>query len=227
MEHLIKRQRVRANLDTDGKVIFSDPLNRKVGINIGSEHGVKPGMRFEVYNVERDKSHDRVRKGFIIVQKVNPLHSVCLAQLDELYLGTDPFGYTATDPEERYSPSSAIGGDTLRPLPLSGEPAVVLRGPSVENPIMEGDLIQCPFFERYRKLRFLVLGDKELAYPLEHIMQVLREYGCTVTDKVDPEVDMVLVRTWSFMAEDKQLSEAIKLGLKIVYEVEILPFLRK
>ena len=88
-------------------------------------------------------------------------------------------------------------------------------------------MIQCPFFERYRKLNFLVLGDKELAYPLDHIMQVLREYDCTVSTKVDPEVDMVLVRTWSIMSEDKQLAEAVKLGLKIVYEVEILPFLRK
>ncbi|MFH1377923.1 MAG: hypothetical protein ABIH86_04150, partial [Planctomycetota bacterium] len=157
----------------------------------------------------------------------NPLHSICLTKLDELYLGTDPFGYTASEPEERYSPTSAVGGDTLRPLPLSGEPAIALRGPTVENPILEGDLIQCPFFERYRKLNFLVLGDKELAYPIEHIMQVLREYDCTVSTKVDPEVDMVLVRTWSIMSEDKQLAEAIKLGLKIVYEVEILPFLRK
>jgi hypothetical protein len=232
---LTQRDIERANvlMEADGKVVLADPLTHTVVIDIGTAAGVKNGYRFEVYGLR--PGNVKQSKGYIEVRRADPTKSECIVVRRPVVLPKDPLSdYVAKDPEEIYSPYQESGRKEGTAQPLSGRPKVAISGPSKLDPIVEGDVVQNPFFSPGKTFTYYIAGakaaDKKSAirYRWTDIKTVVESYGDKVVAKVDPTVNYVIAQKNPEEGDDLEKAEfkkAKELGLPVIYEWELFRFL--
>lgn len=225
LKTLASRPERWAKFDADGEVLFSDPALDLVMINLGRADGVQPGWRFEVYSLQ--KGLKRQRKCFIEVQKAYETTSMCAPYRIEQKLPADPLSdYVAEDPEEQFSPYAGKGQAGNEAQPLTGTPVRTSTGPRFDNPILAGDLLMNPFYEKGQPRRWVIAGDEPIHYRPEHLKKIIERYGGIVVDEIAPAVDYALTQRWKSDASQSSAYEEITtLGIQIVPEFTVFRFL--
>ncbi|HLX64877.1 MAG TPA: BRCT domain-containing protein [Planctomycetota bacterium] len=232
LSDLTTREEVRGDITNriDGHVVLSNVVNNIVVIDIGSGVGVKNGFRFEVFSIEPGKKH--VTKAYIEVVKAGPTSSECTVIQRPMVLPSDELtNYVAEQPEFVYNPYSPGGKKTGSAEPMTGG-RVVMSGQKINNPIMEGDYVQNPFFEAGRRLVFYIAGSKEMVgerqksairYSAGQIKDVAERYGAKIVDAVDTNVNYVIAQ--KHPEEDPEYKKAVDLGIPVIFEWELFRFL--
>lgn len=87
--------------EPDGAIININYLNRWVTVDIGSESGVKPGMRFVAFTT--DPSGNAVQKGVLETIKTEPTVAICsiLSVYEGQTLGKGDFIFNLAGPEKK------------------------------------------------------------------------------------------------------------------------------
>jgi hypothetical protein len=231
LKDLTEREIERATIFTevDGKVILSDPVHGLAVIDIGSTAGVRNGYRFEVYTMK--PGNKKVVKGYLEVQRADPSKSQCIIVRRPILMPKDALSdYVADQPEEMYSPFQKSGKQDASAAPLSGVSKPTVLGMNPLDPIVEGDLIQNPFFNAKKQLTFYICkAEMEEArqknmikYRRNEIKACAEFYGAKCVDAVDADVNYVIVQK---KPEDEQYKRAKELGIPMVYEWELFRFL--
>ena len=236
---LTQREIERAKVfdEADGRVILSDPVHNLVVIDIGTAAGVKDGYRFECYTPRPGKQ--RARKGFIEVRHAGVSQSNCMIVERPVSLPRDPLSaYVAQEPEETFSPYQESGRKGFTAQQLTGTPKAAVMGMNKEDPIVEGDLIQNPFFSPGKRLSFYIAGAKEIVneqqksairYRWTEIKTVVEAHGGKVSQGADTTVNYVIAqknpKTEGTDAEKAEFQKAVDLGLPVIYEWELFRFL--
>ena len=212
-----------------GKVILSDPVHNLVIIDIGTADGVKNGYRFECYALRPGTG--KASKGYLEVRRADPSKSECILVQRPVLLPKDALSeYVAQEPEELYSPYQAGKAGVVQPL--AGAPKAAQIGMNAADPIVEGDLLQNPFFAPHKSYTFYIAGSKELVnerqksairYRAPEIEAVVNFYGGKVAKTPDINVDCVIAQ--KNPKEDPQYQKCLDLGLPVLYEWELFRFL--
>jgi len=215
------RQELRLPLPTIGEVIQADVKTGFAAIDLGQRHGVKPGFRFEV--VQIDKNNRREHKGWLIVRAVEPEMSTCEIVTKIVRLPVCPItGYVAHEPEERYSPMVTSQGEGQHYQRLNATPKRGTFAPALKNPIVKGDVLYNPLFRPGRSLRFVVTGTP-IHYDREEVEKMLVFYGGTVEETLSTTADFLVTQRGPKAMGDVQ--KARELGVAVLYEWELLRFL--
>ncbi|MCY3020005.1 MAG: hypothetical protein NTW87_13380 [Planctomycetota bacterium] len=236
---LTQREVERANIfnQADGHVILSDTVNKVVVLDIGTATGVRNGYRFECFALR--PGNKRVHKAYLEVKRADVSMSECLIVQRPVLLPKDPLSpYVAKEPEEMFSPFQESGKKGFSAQPLSAPPKQVMMGMSKEDPIVEGDLVQNPFFAPNKSYTFFIAGSKEIVneqqksairYRWTEIKAVAEFYGGKVLNAVDTTVNYVIAqknpKTEGTDAEKAEFQRAIDLGIPVIYEWELFRFL--
>lgn len=214
----------------DGKVTLSDPLRNFVSINLGTGNGVKNGDRFEVFTILPGDKHKR--KAFIEVRTAGSAGSDCMVVQRPVNMPYDSAsGYLATEVEEIYSPVQKSGkaGSSAEVMTAT---KTIITGQDMRDPIVEGDLIQNPFFDAARPLTFYIAGSKEVVgerqksairYRWTEIKTMAERYGAKVLPEMDTSVNYIIAQ--KSPAEDPEYKKGVDLGIPIIYEWELFRFL--
>jgi len=222
VEDLVTRE-APGGLAPVGKVLTSDPEHNLAVISCGTRHGVKPGMRFEVFQVRRGNT--RVRKGFVEVKTSHPEVSSCAIVVKEVRLPRCPVcSYTAEDPKEMYCPRCTRPGTSQGAQRLSSSPKIVLRGKSLADPIVKGDLIFNPLFSPGSKRRYAVSGQplirRHKDYSVDAIKKSIEFHGNLVQERLDAKTDVLVA-----LRGGEDVKRARELGIVIVYGWQLFRYL--
>lgn len=208
-----------------GRVMTSDPERNLAVVNLGTRHGVKAGMRFEVFQIRR--GNHRVHKGHIEVKTAEAEVSICAILVKEVRLPRCPVcHYTAAQPEERFCPRCTSPGTSQGAQMLSDSPKVVIWGKSGTDPIVKGDLLFNPFFSPKKKKLYAISGQaliKRKAYSREAIKEAVVFHGNTVADQVSAKTDVLI----ALRGDVDVVKKAKELGIVIVYGFELFRYLEK
>jgi cell division protein FtsB len=206
-----------------GRVLKSDPEHDLAVVSLGSRHGVKPGMRFEVVQIRGGNS--RVHKGYLEVKTVTPEVSTCSIVIKEVRLRRcGVCSYTAEEPEQRFCPRCTAPGSTQGAQPL-GDPKLVVRGKSLTDPIVEGDLLYNPFFSPGQKRRYAISGRALVEgrdFGTDAIRHAVEFHGNQVDERLSAATD-VLIR----LREGEDVTRARQLGIVIVNGFDLFRFLER
>jgi hypothetical protein len=211
----------------DGVVLTFDIRTGQVEIDIGERHGVRRGMRFEVFQLRQGER--RVHKGYIVVRDVAPELSDCQVFDRDVSLPSCPgCGYTGRLPEERFCPYCAGGGSAAgtKFQQLSGLSTKTTLGMKQHEPIIVGDLLHNPLFAPGRKLRIAVKGDQENPvhpdFPFQLFVNAVRRHGNILDEEVGAQTDLLLAGKFA----QAHVRKARELGLRILHHSEVFNFLR-
>ncbi len=221
VEELVKRE-APDGLPPVGKILTSDPEHNMAVINLGTRHGAKPGMRFEVFQVRR--GNKRVHKGYLEVKTSHPEVSSCAILVNEVHLPRCSIcGYTATNVREAYCPRCTRPGTSQGAQRLRDVKIVVL-GKSVTDPIVKGDLLFNPFFSPAGVKRYAVSGQplimRHRDYSVKAIKKAIQFHGNVVDEKLSAKTDVLVALRGG---EDRK--RAMELGIKIVYGWQLFRYL--
>ena len=156
-----------------------------------------------------------------------------------MVLPKDPLSdYVATEPEQLYSPYQESGRKDATAQPLSGRPKMIITGAHKTDPIVEGDLIQNPFFAPGKTFTYYIAGAKKMEndrqksairYRWTDIKRVLESYGHSVSPVVDTNVNYIIAqKNAETDGDDNEKAEFVKaknLGIPVIYEWELFRFL--
>jgi hypothetical protein len=238
LSDLTQREVERADIfnEVDGHVVFSDPVHGVVVIDVGTAAGVKNGFRFECY--AKKPGNQKLVKGYLEVKRADVSKSECLLVERPVLMPKDPLSqYTAKDPEELFSPYQESGKKNFTAQPLSGAGKTVVLGKPKNEPIVEGDCIQNPFFSPGKTFTYYIAGAKEIVnerqksairYRWTEIKNVLEQYGNKVLPVADTTVNYVIAQKNprdGTDAEKAEFQKAVDLGLPVIYEWELFRFL--
>lgn len=174
-----------------GRIIDRMADGRTYIIDKGRRQGIRPGMRFDVH-----RPHDSINRFTGIIQVTQPMEDISVAMVvpsgDAAICPVTGRAYL--EPGAKYSPyaMSAEG----RPVPLISPASV---GLDKESPA-PGDLVDNPFYDPGRKLRFMicadVAGDRAAIRAIEAL-------GCSIVADVPvTELDYLLVQENGAFAAD-------------------------
>ncbi len=218
-----RREPAEVEAEYDGVILQSDIDSRQAVIDMGGDQGVRRGMRFEVFQLRHGQR--RYHKGFVVVRSVRRQTANCIIYSREMKLPRCPgCGYTAELPEEMYCPfcTGREGGFHIQPLRAS--PKEVVLGMDPDDPIVPGDLIQNPFFDRGGALHIAVKGDPLYpAYSIEDIQVAVRQHGGIVDPEVGSKTDILLAGRWA----GEETRKANELGVRILRHFDVFHFLRR
>ncbi len=213
-----------------GKVVLADFLHNFVSISLGTGSGVKNGMRFEVFAMAPGGIH--VTKAYIEVRNAGETQSECLVVQRPVLLPEDKLsGYLAKEPEEKYNPLAQSGKKGASAEVITGG-RVVMTGQSLDNPIMEGDLIQNPFFDPLHQKVFYIAGSKEVVgerqksairYRWTDIRDAAERHGAKVVSAIDTSVNYMIAQ--KNPTDDPEFKKGVDLGIPVIYEWELFRFL--
>ncbi len=223
ISELVTRE-AAGGLPAIGLVMTSDPQHDLAVVNLGTRHGVKPGMRFEVFQIRR--GNRRVHKGYLEVKTANPEVSSCTILVKEVRLPRCPIcSYTATDVEQKFCPRCTAPGTSQGAQKLNDAPKVALRGKSVTDPIVKGDLIYNPLFSPGRTRRYAISGQplvKSKAYTKEAIKEAVLFHGNVVDDELSAKTDILIALRGS-----EEANRAKELGIIVVHGWELFRYLER
>lgn len=238
LSDLTQREVERADIfnEVDGHVVFSDPVHGVVVIDRGTAAGVKNGFRFECF--AQKPGGEKLVKGYLEVKRADVSKSECLLVERPVLMPKDPLSaYQAKDPEELYSPYQESGKKSFSAQPLSGAGKMTILGKPKNEPIVEGDCIQNPFYSPGKTFTFHIAGAKEIAnerqksairYRWTEIKSVIEQYGHTYSPIADTTVNYVIAQKNprdGTDAEKAEFQKAVDLGLPVIYEWELFRFL--
>lgn len=228
--------------DIDGKILSIDLPSKFCVLDLGSVNNVRRGMRFQVVRWALNKW---VVLGTVEIKKVNYSTSDAVIIDRPAVIKQCPLtGYIARDPEEVFSPYAATKEN--RVVPLRSISAPDESSMSESNPIVVGDKIRNPLFERDKKLKFAFAGEPVI-FSEDILRSRIETSGNTYQDKVDIDTDfLILGRVEENLggkegeqaanADDKDADPAAKaqaakkyaeeFGIPIMREVELNDFLR-
>ncbi|HYF49742.1 MAG TPA: BRCT domain-containing protein [Planctomycetota bacterium] len=228
-------ERAEVLTEVDGKVVLADVVTNVVIIDIGTAVGVKNGMRFEAFTIR--PGNKKVVKCYLEVKKADVSKSECIIVRRPVLLPKDPLSeYVAGQPEEMFSPYQESGKKGATAQPLSGKPRPTVME-NRQDPIVEGDFIQNPFFSTKKTLTFYIAGAKEIQnerqksairYKAAEIKAVVEAYGGKVSATPDVGCDYMIAQKSPQEGTDAERAEFIRakdLGLPVVYEWELFRFL--
>lgn len=218
------RERQTADVIADGSILKTDYETKIAIIDIGSSNGVKRGYRFEVFQI-RAGVH-RESKGFLEVKTVNPETSTCIMLERDIDFPRCPVcGYVAHLPEELYCPYCSGGTSGIGVQKLSASPKKVTIGINPDNPIAADDLVWNPLFGGAKGNTIVYKGDPLLPnrFSRHFIEDIITWYGNGLEKDISAEVDLVVAGKLATDAVDA----ARELGIPIIYEFELFPFLRR
>jgi hypothetical protein len=180
------------NAKADGEVVFADSRLGYAWIDLGKQHGLKKGTRFDVY--QYIKGGRQKIKGWIEVKRVDQ----DMAQV-------------------------AIIEGSYRD-PQTGEKLAL---PDPTDPIVKGDLIRNPFFEKDKQVRVAFLGTKltNRYYNLKELERKIEEFGGKVQKEVSVETDILIVLARAEEEFQKEYEKAIQLGIDMMREDELLDYI--
>ncbi|HHN46730.1 MAG TPA: hypothetical protein ENN09_04740 [Planctomycetes bacterium] len=218
------RERQSADIVPNGRVIKTDYDTKIAIIDIGSASGVGRGFRFEVFQI-RSGVH-REHKGFLEVKTVNPQTAQCIMIERNIELPRCPVcGYTAKMPEEMYCPYCSGGTSGIGVQRLNASPKKAIMGINEDNPIATGDYIWNPLFGGSRGKIVTYKGDPLLPnrFSRPYIEDTIRSYGNRLMEEITAETELLVAGRLATIP----VEEARELGIPIVYEFELFPFLRR
>jgi hypothetical protein len=234
LSDLTQRDVERATVltEADGKIVYADDVHNILVIDIGSSAGVRNGFRFEVYAMRPGKK--KVSKGYLEVIRADPTKSQCKFLNKLVPLPKDSLSeYVGAQPEEMYSPYQQSGNkDATASAMTSARPSIL--GFDIRDPIVEGDLVQNPFFSPGKNYTFYVAGLKELdkdsgrqksaiKYRWTEIKAVAERYGGKVVNDVDIDVNYMIAQ--KDPTSDDKYVKGVDLGIPVIYEWELFRFL--
>ncbi len=102
------------------------------------------------------------------------------------------------------------------------------------DPILPGDVVRNPHFEKGRTLRFHLLGDFPLSLSKEFATQRLRELGAEVDETLGTTTDVLVLGDKSLadgefaieLTETDAYKQADRLGMRIIRLADLIAFLR-
>ena len=230
---LTQREVERADIFSKacGKVLVADPINGFAVIDIGTGAGVKNGYRFEAYAMHA--GNQKLHKCYLEVVRADGSRSECIIIKRPTAMPKDPLSeYIADEPEAVYSPYQESGHKGYSVQPLSGLPKTKPLGYNTQEPLVEGDLIQNPFFQPGKTFNYYIAGLKEIVnerqksairYRWTEIKAVIESYGGTVSPTADVNVNYVIAQKNA--KDDPEFLKAVDLGLPVIYEWELFRFL--
>ncbi len=224
LEKMTAREEIHVGVDEDGTVIESDLDSRLAVIDLGSQVGVKKGFRFEVFLIEQ--GNRRVHKGYLEVRSLEPETATCSILVHMVQMPRCPIcGYVAHNRFEQYCPYCS-GGETGFGLQrLSGSPKLVEVGMDRQNPIVAGDYVYNPFFDRDKRLRFAAKGQAVLPekFARDYVIDLVRWHGGIVEDDVSARTDYLIAGKWA--SED--VKKARELGVKVLFQFDLFEFFER
>lgn len=233
----VRRRASGTKDEADGKIIAADVNNGFVVVDIGRINNLHRGMRFDVM---RSRMNRMDKIATIEITKVGPSTSEGIILNEPPIRKVCPYtGYVASDPEERYSPYAAGDGNSVIPLVAMVQEDVSSMKDS--DPIIVGDMIVNPFFEKDKSLKIAFAGEP-VVYPVEVLRNQIKEAGAIWQEEVGIDTDFLVVGRF----EEKQLAEgaegeaadeaaerynkqmdiAAQYGIPLLREVELYEFLR-
>ncbi len=236
---VIRRRSSSVKNEADGNIIALDVANRFCVINLGSINNVHRGMRFNVIRWRKNR-WDKI--GTVEVNKVGPSTSeAIIIEKPPVKKVCPQTGYVARDPEERYSPY--VSGENNSVVPLIAVTQSDVVSMSAADPIIKGDSISNPFFDKNKKLKFAFAGEPVLEHSIEVLKNQIQEAGAIMQDNIDIDTDfLVLGRVEENTASEngeasenanknvesfqKTMEIANRYGIPIIREVELYDFLR-
>jgi hypothetical protein len=235
LSDLTHREIERAPVFTepDGKIVFADDVHNILVINIGTAAGVHNGYRFEVFAMRPGKK--KVSKGYLEVVRADASKSECRYLNRAILMPKDSFSeYVADQPEEMFSPYQQSGQKESTAAPLMGTPKPIVMGFNPQDPIVEGDFVQNPFFNPGKSYTFYIAGSKELdrdtgkqksaiRYRWTEIKSVVEAYGGKVVNDVDINVHYIIAQ--KDPNSDEKFQKGVDLGIPVIYEWELFRFL--
>ena len=206
-----------------GRVISSQPEFNAAVISLGTRHGVKPGMRFEVFQVRR--GNRRVHKGYVEIKAAQPEVSSCAILVKEVRLPRCPIcNYTAGQPEEQYCPRCTAPGSQQQAQSLL-DTKVVIMGEGGTDPIVRGDLLFNPLFglePRSYAVSGRSLVERNYA-SAEAVKEAVEFYGGTVHEQLSAKTDVLI----ALRGDTAIVEKAEKLGIIILRGFDLFRFLEK
>ena len=217
-----QREPADLQVTVDGVVLSTDLASGQIVINIGENHGVKRGMRFEVFRVR--EGGRRSRKAFIDVRVVERETAVCMILDQDINLGRCPScQYTAQLPEEALCPYSTGSGQGLHVQRLSASPKMTAIKMNENDPIVIGDFVQNPFFAPKKSLHFAVKGEPlSVQFKTEQILAAIRWHGGVVDAEVGAGTDALLAGKWAI----EETRRAKELGIQVLHHYLVFDFMR-
>lgn len=217
----------------DGEVIDVDLITRMAVVDLGRVHNVRRGMRFDVIRWRMNRWNYIATLELTDVEQTS---SVAIILNREAELRVDPVtGYVARDPEERFSPYIAQGEDHDRVVPLVRDTREEVQDMDLLDPILKGDKILNPFFDREKVLRFAFSGDP-VRYSPDVIKNTILEYGGEVHEEIRPTTDYLVLgkvpdRKGANEADlqrirryEEMMRQAQTYGVRILREVDLFDF---
>jgi hypothetical protein len=225
ISELISRE-APSDLPAIGRILTSDPERDLAVINLGSRHGVKPGMRFLVYHIENNNK--QIDKGFLEVKTVRAEVSTCNIMVKEVRLPRCPIcGYTGTQPEQKYCPRCTSPGSAQDTQRLNSAPKIVDRGKSLTKPILKGDMIFNPFLSPGKTRKYAVSGKSlvplSTAYNAKAVKRAIEFHGNTVDTEVSARTNVLV----ALRGGEEAVAKAMKLGITIVRGHTLFRYLEK
>ena len=227
LQKFMIREPPAVDVGYDGRALTVDIESRQVVVNIGERHGVRRGMRFEVFQLRHGDR--RVHKGFLVVRSLGRETASCIIMDKAIALPRCPAdGYTARHPEEQFCPYDS-GGEAggLHVQELSSPPKMGNMGMNLNDPIVVDDLVQNPLFAPGRKLHFAVKGDSDnpvhKSYKMEDFVAAVRWHGGVVDPELSAETDVLVAGKYAM----EDVRKAREFGIRVLYQYELVDFLRK
>jgi NAD-dependent DNA ligase len=179
--------------EPDGRVVFSEPSQGFAWINLGHKHGLRPNLRFQVYQFV--KGGRQKVKGVIEIRKIEDDMAKCAILYKQ----------EVTDP-------------------ITGKKIIV---PDPNDPVVKGDLIRNPYFDKEEQKVFVFLGTRlqNRYYNLAEIKRKIEEVGGKVNPKVTTRTHFVVVLGEGDDDFQLQYDRAAQFGVIFMREAELMEYL--
>ena len=174
--------------DIDGKILSLDLPSKFCVLDLGSVNNVRRGMRFQVVRWALNKW---MVLGTVEIRNVNYSTSDAIIIDKPAVIKQCPLtGYIARDPEEVFSPYASTkdnGVVPLRSISASDESSM-----NEANPIIVGDKIRNPLYERDKKLKFAFAGEP-VVFSEDILKSRIETSGNIYQDKIDIDTDFLIL----------------------------------
>jgi NAD-dependent DNA ligase len=223
----MKERRARLEkLHEDGRVLSSDPGTNMAVVDLGEQHGVRPGMVFDVFEVKRDGK--KVRKGKMRLRRVEAQQSFAvLLPAGEAPKVCPQCGWTTKDITHLFC-TYCLGGEDEKEQEAQrlteGSSKERIVAPEFLNPVKKGDYISSPFYlgrEKKKAWTFAIAG-LTIDRSTQEIATFLKENGCTLLPRITLETDFAIVGTGPTVWQE--VERARKMGVSVLREAELFDF---
>lgn len=203
-----RRERTLDEMVADGQVSYVENELGLVWIDLTASDGVRRGQVFEVFQYVR--GGEKEIRGLVEVRDVG--ETISQAAIIDAYFMRDQL-----TGEMRPMPRAEVA------LP-TGWTRVHLPNP--EDPVIQGDLLQSPFYDQVEPPVFVFIGSRltNERYGMTEMEQRIVDAGCRVDPQVTIETDFAIVLDDAREQEPDELARAIQYGIILLHENDALEY---